>query len=163
MTAIVVIATGIVASVIDLRSRRVPNLLTMPTAVVGVWIAAAGLGNVTLGAALAGCLVGLIVMLPLHVLGGTGAGDVKLVAALGTLLGPMGVLGAILRMGIAGGVIALAVAAQRGRLQTTLTGTAMVLVRADGAAAAIEAPAANNRFPYAPAIAVGAAMVALGW
>jgi hypothetical protein len=66
-------------------------------------------------------------------------------------------------MGIAGGVIALAVAAQRGRLQTTLTGTAMVLVRADGAAAAIEAPAANNRFPYAPAIAVGAAMVALGW
>ena len=163
MTPFIVIAAGVVASVIDLRSRRVPNLLTMPTAVIGVWVAAAGIGTVTVGAALAGCLVGLIVMLPLHVLGGTGAGDVKLVAALGTLLGPMGVLGAILRMGIAGGVIALVVAVQRGRLQTTLAGTALVLARADGAAATIESPGANNRFPYAPAIAIGAAMVALGW
>ena len=163
MTAVLVIAAGIVASLIDVRSRRVPNLLTGPLAVTGVGLAAAGLGVVDAGAAVLGCVVGLIVMLPLHIVGGTGAGDVKLVAALGTLLGPVGILNAIVRMGIAGGVIALGVAVRRGSLRRTLSGTALLVARADGAAAAIEHPAMNNRFPYAPAIAIGAALVALGW
>lgn len=163
MTAFIVIASGLVASIVDVRSRRVPNALTFPLAVVGIWLAAAGLGRIDTGAALLGLVVGLGVMLPLHIIGGTGAGDVKLVAALGTLLGPLGILNAIVRMGIAGGVIAIAVALQRGRLRTTMFGTALVLARADGAAAAIESQDANNRFPYAPAIAIGAALVALGW
>jgi prepilin peptidase CpaA len=163
MTQILVVAVGVLASVIDLRSRRVPNMLTMPLAAAGVMLAIAGLGTVSLGAALAGCAVGLLVMLPLHVLGGTGAGDVKLMAALGTLLGPGGVFGAILRMAIVGGVIAVAVAIRRGRLKETLNGTALLAARVDGVAASIKGPAMNNRFPYAPAIAIGAAMVAFGW
>ena len=39
-------------------------------------------------AALGGIAVGLAVMLPGHLIGATGAGDVKFFAALGTLLGP---------------------------------------------------------------------------
>jgi prepilin peptidase CpaA len=163
MTQIVVIAAGVLASAIDLRSRRVPNMLTMPLAGVGVLLAAAGIGSVGVGAALGGCLVGLLIMLPLHVLGGTGAGDVKLMAALGTLLGPGGVIGAILRMAIVGGVIAMVVAVQRGRVRETLSGTALLVARVDGVAAGVRNPAMNNRFPYAPAIAIGAAMVAFGW
>jgi prepilin peptidase CpaA len=162
-TQVVVITAGVVASIVDLRARRVPNLLTMPLAIVGMWMAIAGVGNVTPGAALLGGAVGLAVMLPLHVMGGMGAGDVKLVAACGTLLGPVGTLNAILRMGIAGGIIALLVAMRRGRLRHTLRSTALVVVGADGAAAAIESPEVNNRFPYAPAIAIGAALVTLGW
>jgi prepilin peptidase CpaA len=163
MTPFIVIAVGMVASIIDVRSRRVPNVLTFPLAAAGIWLAAAGLSGIELDAALLGLVVALLVMLPLHVLGGMGAGDVKLMAALGTLLGPIGVLNAILRMGIAGGVIAIAVAWQRGRLRTTLSGTALLLARADGATEAVESTAANNRFPYAPAIAIGATLVALGW
>ncbi len=46
-------------------------------------------GGVSVGAALLGCVIGLVLMLPGHVLGATGAGDVKLMAAVGSLLGPL--------------------------------------------------------------------------
>jgi hypothetical protein len=60
--------------------------------------------------------------------------------------------------------MALAVAASRGRLRQTLEGTALlVTMRNRLAVAVVEDPAANNRFAYAPAIAAGAALAALGW
>lgn len=160
---LIVLGAGLAASGIDLRSRRVPNLLTMPLACAGVLLAALGATGLSATDAALGCLVGLGVMLPLHVLGGTGAGDVKLMAAFGAFLGPAGVLGAFVRMAIVGGVIAVGVAIQRGRLRETLNGTALLVARVDGVATAIASPAMNNRFPYAPAVAVGAAMVVLGW
>jgi hypothetical protein len=39
----------------------------------------------------------------------------------------------------------------------------LVTTRSRDVRAVIEHPAANNRFPYAPAIALGAALVAVGW
>jgi prepilin peptidase CpaA len=134
----------------------------MPLACAGVLLAVIGASGLTATDAVLGLLVGLGVMLPLHVLGGTGAGDVKLMAAFGALLGPAGVLGAFIRMAIIGGVIALGIAIQRGRLRETLNGTALLVARVDGVAAALEHPAVNNKFPYAPAVALGAALVALG-
>jgi hypothetical protein len=69
-----------------------------------------------------------------------------------------------LRAAILGGAMALTVALWRGRLRETVYGTAMlVATRSRAAAALIEHPAANNRFPYAPAIACGAVLVVLGW
>ena len=59
-----------------------------------------------MAAAAIGGVLGFVMMLPGHVLGGTGAGDVKLVAALGTLLGPAGVFMAVLYGAVAGGVLA---------------------------------------------------------
>jgi prepilin peptidase CpaA len=164
MSAALVIAAGVAATVIDVRERRVPNLLTMPLASIGLLLAMTGLGEIALGAALGGLGLGLALLLPAHVFGATGAGDVKLLAAFGTLLGPAGVFDAFLYGAIAGGAIALGVAVARGRLRQTLQGTALlVTTRNRVAAAVIEDPAANNRFPYAPAIALGAALAALGW
>jgi len=61
-------------------------------------------------------------------------------------------------------VMALTVALWRGRLRETVYGTAMlVTTRSRTVTALIEHPANNNRFPYAPAIACGAALVVLGW
>ncbi len=151
------------AAVIDLRTRRVPNTLTVSLAAVGFGIAAAGLGRVGIGAALLGCLLGLVVMLPGHIFGATGAGDVKLLAAAGALLGPGDTLYAFLYTAIAGGVLALVVATQRRRLQRTLDATARLVSRGSGAVAEIESSSADNRFAYAPAIAVGVVLVALGW
>jgi prepilin peptidase CpaA len=163
MVTTIVLIAGAMATVIDVRSRRVPNALTIGLAISGALLSASGGSPVTLGASLAGCALGLALMLPGHLFGATGAGDVKLLAAFGTLLGPAGIVGAFIRTAIAGGVIALAVAAARGRVRETVGGTALLVMTGGATAAAITSPAANNRFPYAPAIAIGAALVAVGW
>jgi len=131
VTAIAVSGCSLTAAAIDLRTRRVPNMLTGATAVVGVALALTGAGRIGVVAALAGCVIGFVVMLPGYLFGATGGGDVKLLAALGTLLGPERVLVAIFVMAIGGGVIALAIAFSRRRLR-------------------------QQMFAYAPAIALGA-------
>ena len=94
VTAALVIGAGVAATVIDIRQRRVPNVLTMGVASLGLVLAMAGLGGVTLGGALGGLGLGLALLLPAHVFGATGAGDVKLLAAFGALMGPADVFAA---------------------------------------------------------------------
>ncbi len=84
----IVIGAAITAAAIDLRTRRVPNVLTMSVALVGLGLAAVGMGRVGIVASAVGCLIGLAMMLPGYLIGATGGGDVKLMAAIGTLLGP---------------------------------------------------------------------------
>ena len=149
------------AATIDLRTRRVPNVLTGTLAVIGLVLAAAGLGRVGLTGAALGCLVGVACMLPGHVFGATGAGDVKLLGAAGALLGPGPTVRAFVLTVIAGGVVALVVALKRGRLQATLASLRRLVTRADVDAGT--RPAGDSHFAYAPAIAVGVIAVALGW
>ena len=135
--------------------------MTAGIAATGITFAAVHATGLSIAASLVGAAVGLLLMLPGHVIGGTGAGDVKLFAALGTLLGPSGIGVAFLYTAVAGGLLAVFVAATRGRLRHTVGQTA-ALVRTRGAAAGeIEAPSNNNRFAYAPAIAIGALVAAL--
>ena len=163
LTAALIVGAGVAATVVDIRQRRVPNVLTMGLASVGLLLAMTGVGSVTLGGALGGLALGLALLLPMHIFGAMGAGDVKLLAAFGALLGPSAVFDAFVRAALLGGVMALAVALWRGRLRETLYGTAMlVTTRSRTMAAVIEHPATNNRFPYAPAIALGAALAAFG-
>jgi prepilin peptidase CpaA len=102
-------------------------------------------------------------MLPGHLLGATGAGDVKLFAATGTLLGPANILAAFLYTAIAGGVLACLVAHRRRRFRDTVTRTATLVRTAGANVREIEDASVNNRFAYAPAIAVGTLVAALGW
>jgi prepilin peptidase CpaA len=156
----VVAASGAAGAFIDLRCRRVPNALTAGTALLGVACAALHAIGLSVGASLAGLAVGLLLMMPGHVIGATGAGDVKLFAAMGTLLGPYGIGFAFLYTAVAGGVMALIVAARRGRLAVTVGQTASLVSTRGASAASIEAQT-NNRFAYAPAIAIGALIAAL--
>jgi prepilin peptidase CpaA len=160
--AIVCTAVGL-AAVIDLRTRRIPNALTGALAVVGVGLAATQLGSIGLGGALIGGLLGFAFMMPGHIFGATGAGDVKLFAAAGALLGPASTVRAFFITAIAGGVLAVVVAVRRRRLHQTIGATASLVTGGTEAVAAIEAPAADNRFAYAPAIAIGVVMAALTW
>ena len=162
VVAILAAATGL-AAVIDLRTRRIPNALTGSLAVVGLGLAAMQLGTVGIGSAIIGCLLGFAFMLPGNVFGATGAGDVKLFAAAGALLGPATTVRAFVFTAIAGGVLALFVALRRRRLAHTIGATARLVVNGASAVQAIESPAADNRFAYAPAIAIGVVMAALSW
>jgi prepilin peptidase CpaA len=147
---------------IDLWTRRVPNPLTMGLAVIGVTFAAFGVSSLTIGASLAGLALGLALMLPGHIIGATGAGDVKLFAAMGAFIGPRHIFTAFLYTALAGGVIAIVISLWRRRLRHTLGETARLISTAAANAPAIESPLANNRFAYAPAIAVGTMLAALG-
>ena len=109
--ALAIVGTGTgLAAVIDLRTRRIPNALTAALAVIGIGIAAAKLGPIGLGGALLGCALGLAFMLPGHLFGATGAGDVKLFAAAGALLGPATTVQAFLYTAIIGGILAIGLA-----------------------------------------------------
>jgi prepilin peptidase CpaA len=157
-----VAAVTTAAAVVDLKTRRVPNWLTFGTAAVGVAVAMGHPSGIGIARALEGLFVGLVLMLPGHVFGKTGAGDVKLVAALGTLLGPRSIAMAVLYTAIAGGVLAVLIAMKRRRLRESLEGTATLVVSGGANAADIERPSTDNRFAYAPAIAIGAVVAAFG-
>ncbi|MGE0445181.1 MAG: prepilin peptidase [Vicinamibacterales bacterium] len=135
---LLVAAAGAAATAIDLRTRRVPNALTFGTGVFGLALAAMQAGDIGIGAALAGGLIGLALMLPGYVFGATGGGDVKLLAAFGTLLGPGDTVTAFVAMAIAGGGIALALMLRRRWAGST-----------------------DRYFAYAPAVAIGALAAAL--
>jgi prepilin peptidase CpaA len=158
-----VAAGGGVGAAVDLKSRRVPNVLTGSLALTGLALALFHVTSIGIASALLGGLCGLLLLLPGHVIGATGAGDVKLFAAFGTLLGPAGVLSAFIYTAIAGGMLALVVAMGRRRLRVTVE-RAVALVSGGGASIGdIERPAENNRFAYAPAIAIGALIAAFGF
>jgi prepilin peptidase CpaA len=129
--------------------------------VLGLTLAATGVTGISIWSSLSGFGIGLALMLPGHVLGATGAGDVKLFAATGTVLGAAQTCEAFLFVAIAGGVFALAFAASRGRLARTVAHTAQLVGRPVATRARIEHPGEDNRFPYGPAIAVGCVLAAL--
>lgn len=103
----------------DIRSRRIPNLLVFPGAMIGLLLHAllpqetGGLG--VLGS-LAGLGTGLALLLPLYLLRIMGAGDVKLMAMTGAFLGAQETVVALLFVLLAGGVLALGTALLEGKL-----------------------------------------------
>lgn len=142
------------AVVIDVRTRRIPNWLTGALAAAGFGMAFGG-GVVTPAQAALGLLTGLLLMMPGHVIGATGAGDVKLMAAVGAVVGPGMALRAFLFTAVVGGLFAIAVAMRRGRLSETVYGTTQLVTAPVSSRPAINATGRGNRFAYGPAIAIG--------
>jgi prepilin peptidase CpaA len=105
-TAHLVMLLGI-SSVTDVISHKIPNALLLPALAVAVLLGSIGHGPVGLAAALCGLLVGLAMLLPLYVVGGTAAGDVKLLGVAGAYLGPTGAFFAGLFTFIVGAVLGL--------------------------------------------------------
>ena len=113
-TAALVIGT--IACVTDIRSRRVPNWLTFSATAVGVLaqsLLPVGHGPLW---GLVGVIAGLAVFFHFFALGGLGAGDVKLMAALGAWLGWQDTVWTAAYGAIAGGVIAVPLGLRHGYL-----------------------------------------------
>lgn len=155
-----VLAAGVLAAtVIDVRTRRIPNGLTAAMTGIGIALAATGVSGTTIAGSFLGFALGLALMLPGYGFGATGAGDVKLMAAVGAIVGPALAVTAFFCTAIAGGLLAVIVAVRRRRLAATLTGTGRLI--GGDRRRQMEAAGASSRFAYGPAIAAGSVIAAL--
>jgi prepilin peptidase CpaA len=117
----VAIVLVVIAAGWDLATRRIPNVLTFGAALAAFFVHGYVAGWSGLGASLAGWAVGVAFFLPFFALSGMGAGDVKLLAAVGAWIGAATTVWVALYSSIAGGVMALVVAAFSGYLMQAYT------------------------------------------
>ena len=152
------ILVAVCAGVMDWRSRRIPNWLTVSGLVAGIVMNAILAGWPGLKAALLGALLGLGLLLPFVLLRSLGAGDWKLAGTLGACLGPRQLLGVLVGTILLAGIMALAVVIWTGRLQQTLRNMARML----GAFFSLRIPAFEVSLdnPQATKIPFGVAMAA---
>ena len=114
LRALAVLIVAGVAVGFDLRTRRIPNVLTFGAAAVALLFALVTAGPGGLMSAALAWLLGVALFFPFFALGGMGAGDVKLLAALAAWLGPADTMYLALFASIAGGVAAMVLAVARG-------------------------------------------------
>lgn len=117
LITLIVITT---ATLWDISTNRIPNLITLPAIVLGILLNTYYSGLTGLGDALAGSVVGILLLIIPFAFGGMGGGDVKLLAAVGALNGLLMVMYTFLYSAVAGGVIALVVALFKGKLYPVL-------------------------------------------
>jgi prepilin peptidase CpaA len=158
LTTALFAALLVTAIVTDVRQRRIPNQLTLAGVVAALVLRSFG-GFDPLLQGVFGLLLALAVTVPLVALGGLGAGDSKLLAAVGAFTGPAGFVMALLISGAVGGVLAVAVTVRRGVVLPALMSSKALLVRAVtlgryGERITLDAPGAVT-VPYAIAIGVG--------
>jgi prepilin peptidase CpaA len=163
---VVVLILGGVACVFDLRTRRIPNMLTFGGSALAVayslWISS--LGGVA--ASVGGWTVGLALFLPMFLLGGMGAGDVKLAACIGAWLGPTAALFVGLYSAIAGGVMAVVVALATGYFKQAVANVWLLLAhwRVVGVRPLPELTLEGSRGPRLPfALPILAGAIAAMW
>jgi len=151
--------TGVtaLAVVADARTRRIPNSITGPALLLGLVTHLAMRGSPGFSDSMLGLLVAGGLLLPGWLMGWMGAGDVKLMAAVGAWLGWSQGLVAVLASLIAGGVIALGVAARRGVLKRSIWGAALLgsSVLSGGIRSGAPAMTTGVRFPFAGAVLTG--------
>jgi prepilin peptidase CpaA len=128
LKAAIAMGIGLTACVTDLRSRRIPNVLTFGAAAAALVYAGVTDGWAGLGAASLGWFIGAVAFIVPFALGGLGGGDVKLLAAIGAWLGPAGAFWVALYAGVAGGVMALGVALATGYLRRALSNVSLLLM-----------------------------------
>ena len=148
----------------DLRTRRIPNYLTLGTAVAGLAFNFMSHGLSGLADGFLGMLLGFAFLILPYLWGGMGAGDVKALAALGAWLGPKLTVLLFCYMGIAGGVIAVGYLVWHGRLWEKIKQgwtflLNLILCRPAGPPRPPSSAQLTAGIPYGVAIAVG--MIAL--
>jgi prepilin peptidase CpaA len=156
----------LLASGYDLVRRRIPNrLLAFGLLAALILHLCSANPAALLSTYLAGFVLGLLMFLPLYLLGGMAAGDVKLMATVGAFIGPGMVFQASLATYCVGGVLAVLIVLARGHGRAALANVGALLhpllLRLGGTPLAPDTqPAASvGGMPYALAITLGTLLV----
>jgi prepilin peptidase CpaA len=143
-----------VAVVSDLRRHRIPNLLILAGLTLGLASQTYSGGISGMGDGLLGLLIGFALFLPMYALGGMAAGDVKLMAMVGSFLPPHYALWAVFFSLIWGGVCGFLIVLVRGQLLQTL-GRYRLMFLARAYMTPNPGEVAGKPFPYTVAILLG--------
>ena len=157
------VAIALVACAFDVSSSRIPNRLTFTTASLAIVFHVFAPSGAGWSHAVLGLFVGLLVFFPMFALGAMGAGDVKLMGAVGAWIGALSIVNVALYGSVAGGVLAVIVALRRGYLKQALTNVKMLVtfwwVEGIKPFPPLTLESTDSlRLPYALAIAAGLAV-----
>jgi len=123
-----VLAVTVVAAVIDFRTHKIPNWLTVPAVLSAILLRILLGGWAGAKASLEGVGLALVLLLPLVLLRALGAGDWKLMGAVGAFLGPVMLLFILFGSIMASGLMAAVEMARTKRVEETFRNM-IVLVR----------------------------------
>jgi len=104
----VLLLSLISAGILDVRSSRVPNFITFPLILVGFGFHTMSDSGNGILFSMEGLGLGFSLLIGFYVYGGMGAGDVKLLAAVGAVVGPLNVFVGFLFASLLGGLYAVA-------------------------------------------------------
>jgi prepilin peptidase CpaA len=158
---------SIVAGWTDLRSRRIPNWLTVPALVIGIAANTILGGWSGLKTSLLGAAIGLGLLLPFVLLRSLGAGDWKLAGALGAFTGPTLLIDLLLASVFVAGVMAIGLVIYKGRVLQTLRNIGHILLslvtfRLPGSRVSLDNPDAL-KVPYGVALALTVVLYGMLW
>lgn len=158
---------SLIAGWTDLRSRRIPNWLTVPGLLIGMAANTVLGGWVGLKASLLGAIVGLALLLPFVLLRSLGAGDWKLAGALGAFAGPGRLVDLLLGSILVAGVMAVALVVYKRRTLQTIRNIGHILVslvtfRLPESRVSLDNPE-SLKVPYGAALALTVVLYGILW
>ena len=158
---------ALIAGWTDLRSRRIPNWLTVPGLAVGLAMNVALGGRTGLATSVEGAVVGLALLLPFVLLRSLGAGDWKLAGALGAFTGPGRLVDLLLGSVFVAGIMAVGLVIYKGRIRQTIRNIGHILVslvtfRLPGDRVSLDNPD-SLKVPYGVALACTVVLYGILW
>lgn len=123
-----IVLLALIAGWTDLRSRRIPNWLTVSAFFVGIAVHTFLEGRGGLKTSLIGALVGLGLLLPFVLVRSLGAGDWKLAGALGAFTGPGLLIDLLILSVFVAGLMAVVLVIYKGRVRQTVRNIGHILV-----------------------------------
>lgn len=126
--ALVLVPMAIMITYMDIRYRRIPNKLVLITLIGGIAVNTVSRGSAGLLASLGGMGLAFGLMFFLHAFGTMGAGDVKLFAAIGSVLGVSLVPLTLLVVAVTGGVFAILKMIHAKRVTATMLGVTQFFI-----------------------------------